>query len=747
MPVAKWFQRFNCYSDNKYSYFGEVESSGNTIIGPKGTGLIYSNQDDTFIINESIQDYEFNGIFIARINPHESKLRTFQAGFMKNGVKNGPCLESDMDKKNGRYNIAYGWYKNNELTDKPIIYITPQNEFVITSRDSRLKGFRALRFKYGKILVEYRERELIPGKIIGIIDCGWDFEPIYQSLDFVDVQYFDKSFIRPVRATRNGKNEEFFGMVQGSNRYTGFEFIDAKKGKIFTNTPNGYCIDELPSGNKYFGPILNADDGYGGFYYHGLGCYKKGDNSYLGCFNCGHKIGYFLTQENGKYYFGRYMNDEKEGCFFEISEYGIILRSFKNGYCSGGYKISNYTLDVTRLGYNDKEYEEYNYRKLFEQNPNGIKFETKDYDRISPSKIELLIDLGLDYEINNKDEIIVTGRLDSSNFKYDKTLVRIPDCVTGVSANAFKGDKNIKKVFIDDDVKFIEEGAFDDCVNIESVRLGKGLTSLEKNLFASKKIKEIAMPSNIKVIKSFALYYCEKLTYVKFASKENCVIEENALPPHLTKKKKDKPTKIKKEKKEEKRSLIGVICSTLLSIISLVTLPFVLLWKLIKSIKKSPILLLSILLGVSILYVFMAKFEWISYLLWDIRSITSGDNMFFGYNWELASFGIEWLTNMDGNFFICVLIFVASIIVLLLGGLIDLIIYIILFILLIILPLVIQTVIQLLITFGIPVLIPIVCLILTIKKQGKVFSIIVMLTSIVCCVLYFIYLVPLLKIS
>ena len=110
MPVAKWFQRFNCYSDNKYSYFGEVESSGNTIIGPKGTGLIYSKQDDTFIINESIQDYEFNGMFIARINPHESKLRTFQAGFLKKSMINGPCLDSVLDKNNGILYIAYCWY-------------------------------------------------------------------------------------------------------------------------------------------------------------------------------------------------------------------------------------------------------------------------------------------------------------------------------------------------------------------------------------------------------------------------------------------------------------------------------------------------------------------------------------------------------------------------------------------------------------------------------------------------------------
>jgi hypothetical protein len=67
------------------------------------------------------------------------------------------------------------------------------------------------------------------------------------------------------------------------------------------------------------------------------------------------------------------------------------------------------------------------------------------------------------------------------------------------------------------------------------------------------------------------------------------------------------------------------------------------------------------------------------------------------------------------------------------------------FILFVALPLIVQTIIQLVIVFGIPLLIPLFSLILAIKKDGKLLSVIIFILSLICAVLYFINLIPLLS--
>lgn len=126
---------------------------------------------------------------------------------------------------------------------------------------------------------------------------------------------------------------------------------------------------------------------------------------------------------------------------------------------------------------------------------------------------------GLDREVDRYLEENYT--LDADKNLYDKsgaTLVsfnednlnerfEIPDRVTAIGDQAFKGNKNIIEVIIPDSVTRIGNSAFEGCANLQKVWMGKGLGQINSvsgsNIFyGCQKLKEIHV-GRIEDIKSF----------------------------------------------------------------------------------------------------------------------------------------------------------------------------------------------------------------------------------------------------
>mgnify|MGYP002575998848 CR=1 FL=1 len=73
--------------------------------------------------------------------------------------------------------------------------------------------------------------------------------------------------------------------------------------------------------------------------------------------------------------------------------------------------------------------------------------------------------------------------------------------VTGIRADAFKGNKYIKKVNFPDTITWVGWDAFKECKNLEYVNLGKGLASLGDHVFSySNKLNVVEGGDNLKTL-------------------------------------------------------------------------------------------------------------------------------------------------------------------------------------------------------------------------------------------------------
>ncbi len=128
---------------------------------------------------------------------------------------------------------------------------------------------------------------------------------------------------------------------------------------------------------------------------------------------------------------------------------------------------------------------------------------------------------GVTYQVDqNKNSVAVSDMRDSKS-----NNVKIPSTVsvggkeypvTEIGKNAFKGNKNLKKVTLGKNVKVIEAGAFKGCQNLSKVKFPAALSTIGKNSFSGcKKLKSVSLSSSLKKIGTGAFKNCKKLTKVK----------------------------------------------------------------------------------------------------------------------------------------------------------------------------------------------------------------------------------------
>lgn len=123
--------------------------------------------------------------------------------------------------------------------------------------------------------------------------------------------------------------------------------------------------------------------------------------------------------------------------------------------------------------------------------PSGSKEQDYKTDKKATYNIK-----NIQYKFQNKNSVMVMGAT-KKNF----VQLKIPNTVTirnrlykvtSIKKNAFKGQRKLKKVFIGNYVKVIEDQSFAGCKNLHSIQFGTNVVTLGKKvLYQDKKLKKI----------------------------------------------------------------------------------------------------------------------------------------------------------------------------------------------------------------------------------------------------------------
>ena len=108
-------------------------------------------------------------------------------------------------------------------------------------------------------------------------------------------------------------------------------------------------------------------------------------------------------------------------------------------------------------------------------------------------------------------------------FKKNKKIEKltIQNNIELIEENAFYGCSNLKTVTIGKDVSVISEGAFRGCKNLTKVTLGKNLVAIgDKAFYKCTKLKSITIPSKVNRIGNSAFYGCKKLKSITIKTKK-----------------------------------------------------------------------------------------------------------------------------------------------------------------------------------------------------------------------------------
>ena len=90
--------------------------------------------------------------------------------------------------------------------------------------------------------------------------------------------------------------------------------------------------------------------------------------------------------------------------------------------------------------------------------------------------------------------------------------IELPDSITELPDNAFKGHMGLKRVRLSGKMQVIAPGAFLGCENLERVELGDGTTEISQVAFAKcKSLKQIELPKSVRKIQEIAFGECSSL--------------------------------------------------------------------------------------------------------------------------------------------------------------------------------------------------------------------------------------------
>jgi len=97
----------------------------------------------------------------------------------------------------------------------------------------------------------------------------------------------------------------------------------------------------------------------------------------------------------------------------------------------------------------------------------------------------------------------------------DVTEIIIPDSFEEVSAAAFRGCENLKKVTMGRKLRVIGEAAFFECTSLTELILPEGVEEIGDSAFYNSGLETVKLPSTAEVIKDRAFYGCKSLKSVQ----------------------------------------------------------------------------------------------------------------------------------------------------------------------------------------------------------------------------------------
>lgn len=105
---------------------------------------------------------------------------------------------------------------------------------------------------------------------------------------------------------------------------------------------------------------------------------------------------------------------------------------------------------------------------------------------------------------------------------YSNEICHIPETVTYISSEAFKGCESVREVTVPDGVVYLWSNTFRDCVNLRKVSLPESISEIAHYVFLGcRSLEEVNIPSSVEYIGLSAFGDCVNLTQVE-------------LPDHLT---------------------------------------------------------------------------------------------------------------------------------------------------------------------------------------------------------------------
>jgi len=108
--------------------------------------------------------------------------------------------------------------------------------------------------------------------------------------------------------------------------------------------------------------------------------------------------------------------------------------------------------------------------------------------------------------------------LDDEKVPKDVTHVIVDDSVTVIKKRAFYDCKHLVSFIMGDNVKRIEEAAFQRCIALLYIRLSKMLEYIEKFAFEGcELLVSLIMGDNVKGIEDWAFWYCRALRFIRLS--------------------------------------------------------------------------------------------------------------------------------------------------------------------------------------------------------------------------------------
>ena len=127
--------------------------------------------------------------------------------------------------------------------------------------------------------------------------------------------------------------------------------------------------------------------------------------------------------------------------------------------------------------------------------------------------------MGVGSELIVEDGVTSIGSYAFSQHSQNLTSITWNNTLISIGNNAF-GGCGIKELDLPDSVKTIGKTAFNNCQNMEKVKLSENLKTIPEYAFQGcTKLQEIELPKDLKTIESFAFIDCHSLENVLLPSR------------------------------------------------------------------------------------------------------------------------------------------------------------------------------------------------------------------------------------